>query len=243
MKELLKWLCVLPGAIAASVLSFAIGSLIGYVSTRFFIVGEDGRWIWAISRLIANILAGYVFVYVGTMIAPRYKHQISVTLCGVVLIMVTVGITLQLVLHTVNGFWDQVEVYTGGILAFIGALTGFESVKSGTDNNDSQITNKTSVTKRREQTTLWHHKFGIGDKISLKMEEGGTCIGVITALDSQRNLYIVTFEDEVSLMPAEEPVGGWGDNGYPQKTHKLTENEYMLIANRKIIGTTLHYHF
>lgn len=133
MKDTIKWLCVLPGAIAASVLSFAIGSLIGYVSTRMFIVGGDGRWIWAISRLIANIMAGYVFVYVGTMIAPKYKYKTSVTLCAIVLIMVTVGITLQLVLHTVNGFWDQIEVYLGSILSFIGAVSGYESVKYDTE--------------------------------------------------------------------------------------------------------------
>ncbi len=136
MKDVLKWICVLPGAIAASVLSFAIGSLIGYISTRMFIVGGDGRWIWTISRLIANILAGYVFVYVGTMIAPKYKYQTSVTLCAIALIMVTVGITLQLVLHTVNGFWDQVEVYLGSILTFIGAVSGYESVKVETEREE-----------------------------------------------------------------------------------------------------------
>jgi len=75
------------------------------------------------------------------------------------------------------------------------------------------------------------------------MEEGDTCIGEITALDTTHKLYLVTFEDDVSLMPSEEPESGWVDNSYPKKTHRLSENDIMLIANRKLIGTTIHYHF
>lgn len=239
IKDVLKWIGLLPVAIISSMLAFALGSLIGYVSTRMFVFGGDGRWIWAISRLIASILAGYVFVCVGAMVAPKFKLQTSVFLTGLVLVLVTIGITLQLVLHTVSGFWEQVEIYLGGVLAFAGAFSGHVSVK----NEKSQPVNEMPIQKTKEPNTTWNHTFGIGDKISLKMEEGGTCIGEITALDNLHRKYVVTFEDDISLMPAEEPEGGWIDNSYPQKTLKLSENEFMLIANRKLIGTTIHYHF
>jgi len=130
MKYYLKWLGVLPAAVISSILAFALGSLVGYLSTRMFVVGGDGRWIWASSRLIANILAGYVFVYVGTMIAPKYKLQTSVFLVGFVLVLATVGITLQLAFHFASGLWNQAEVYIGSVLAFVGAIIGYESSKA-----------------------------------------------------------------------------------------------------------------
>jgi len=129
MTDIFKWAGLLPAALIASFVAFAIGSLVGYVSTRMFILGGDGRWIWAVSRLISNVFAGYVFVNVGTMIAPKYKLQTSVALTALVLVLVTVGITLQLVLHLASGLWEQVEIYLGSILAFIGAICGYEYVK------------------------------------------------------------------------------------------------------------------
>ena len=130
MKDFFKWCGLLPAALIASLLAYIIGSLIGYISTRMFIFGGDGRWIWAVTRLIANIFAGYVFVYVGTMIAPKYKLQTAVTLTAIILVLATVGITLQLVFHLTSGFWEQVEVYLGSVLTFIGAIVGYESAKN-----------------------------------------------------------------------------------------------------------------
>ena len=75
------------------------------------------------------------------------------------------------------------------------------------------------------------------------MEDDSFVNGIISDIDTHRHLYIVTFNEPVSLMPAEEPVEGWTDNAYPSTVLELTDEELDMILGRKLIGTNVHYHF
>jgi hypothetical protein len=89
----------------------------------------------------------------------------------------------------------------------------------------------------------WRSKFTTGSRLLVMMEDDSFVNGIITDIDTRRHLYIVTFEEPVSLMPAEEPNGGWSDNAYPSTVLELTDEDLDLILGRKLIGTNVHYHF
>ena len=89
----------------------------------------------------------------------------------------------------------------------------------------------------------WQGRFTTGSRLLVKMEDDSFVNGIITDIDTRRHLYIVTFDEPVSLMPAEEPVAGWSDNAYPSTVLELTDEELDMILGRKLIGTNVHYHF
>lgn len=89
----------------------------------------------------------------------------------------------------------------------------------------------------------WQGRFITGGRLLVKMEDEGFVNGIIKDIDTRRHLYIVTFDEPVSLMPAEEPAKGWSDNAYPSTVLELTDEDIDLVLDRKLIGTNVHYHF
>lgn len=89
----------------------------------------------------------------------------------------------------------------------------------------------------------WQRRFGIGDQFRVIMDEGSPVYGTIIDIDFKRQLYIVSFKESISLMPSEEPANGWSDNAYPSKILELSDNDLLNILSKKLIGTSIHYHF
>lgn len=240
MKQIFQWIAVLPGAIISSILAFIVGSFIGYYSARMFIYGGDGRWIWALARITSNILAGGVLVYVGHLIAPKYKRKTAFVLAALTLVFMTVNITLQLVLHVVDGFWEQVEVYAGSVLTFVGAIIGYQVVVA--EIKDDEVT---PIKRRGDAISVnqWKPILNVGSSFVLTMEDGGKCVGTIIGIDANNMEYKVRFQEDVSLIPAKEPDEGYSDNAFPEKIHIITEATLKDILAKKLVGTTVHYHF
>lgn len=94
-----------------------------------------------------------------------------------------------------------------------------------------------------QEKEVWKGRFNIGNTISVTMEDGYLTEGQITAIDKLQRLYIVSFKEPISLMPSEEPEGGWVDNAFPEETLRLTEEEVLKVLKKELIGTNLHYHF
>lgn len=97
--------------------------------------------------------------------------------------------------------------------------------------------------KNNTDSIKWQHKYNVGFSFPLHMEDGYDCLGKIVGIDNNQKLYIVLFEEAVSIMPVEEPLDGWKDNDFPEKELKLTEDIINGIIEGKLEGTTLHYHF
>ena len=128
MKKVLLWICVLPITVVASILAYHLSTFIGNYSLRMFVYGEC-PWTLSISRIVSSFFMGFVFVIVGTAIAPTYKKYTAIILAAMILILATSNLTIQIVLHSVEGFWEQAEVYVGSILAVIGGIIGFKSTE------------------------------------------------------------------------------------------------------------------
>lgn len=97
---------------------------------------------------------------------------------------------------------------------------------------------------RKMSGKQWENKYNVGDVVRLKMEDdSGICMGIIGSIDYAQKMYHVNFEYEVSLMPKDEPEGGWVDNAWPSDHIIMSEEDIARVEKREIIGTTCHYHF
>lgn len=114
MVKILRWIAVLPAAIA--------GSLLGYVAVKLlsmllngharYLVGDGmlsgGALSWQslVSFIFANAVFGFVFVYAGVYAAPAYKKITSIVLTVVLAVLIGVSITLSLI----TGSWWEVAI-------------------------------------------------------------------------------------------------------------------------------------
>lgn len=66
---------------------------------------------------VANILAGAVYVLIGTMMAPKFKKVVMGIIVGILL----VGIIITLIYNVVNQKWSN---FISGICVLVGVVGG-----------------------------------------------------------------------------------------------------------------------
>ena len=116
MVKVLRWIAVLPAAVAAaaigSVLAILFNMLLEYV---YSLVGTSNSWWLQILRyVISDTIFGAAFVWGGVFVAPAYKKITAVAL--LVLLGILIGILIALSLVT----GSCIEVSIGAILALVG---------------------------------------------------------------------------------------------------------------------------
>ena len=126
MKYWLRWLAVLPGALAAGVLTTIPLHWMLYSTLRNFVEPYPQLP----ERLLTPFAIAVVFVWAGSRIAPEYKTETAVVLFG--LWMVLLGGFVFLTLS--GGTWMGRELnFQGGavapVMAFVGAFTGLYVVR------------------------------------------------------------------------------------------------------------------
>lgn len=101
--------------------------------------------------------------------------------------------------------------------------------------------------KEEPSTDDWYKepesKYSVGDTIKIPMEDESTATGsVVEVMDGGKN-FIVMFDEFVSLVPTQEPIGGYTDNPMPKKWLKISLEEIEAVEKGELIGTSVHYHF
>jgi hypothetical protein len=86
VKNFFRWLAVLPGAIIALILSYAVVRLFIGISNWFVGVSQDSFYMKITEIGIAG-LSGYYFVYIGSKIAPSNKKTVAYVLTGIIFLL------------------------------------------------------------------------------------------------------------------------------------------------------------
>ena len=88
----------------------------------------------------------------------------------------------------------------------------------------------------------WIPIYYVGMKLSLNMDDGNrTCEGVITQLDTIKHRYKVKFDEDVSIIPLDNPEWDGTGNSWPEEIHFLTDEDIDKILMGKVLGTNNHY--
>ncbi|MCJ7546726.1 MAG: hypothetical protein MUP30_07880 [Deltaproteobacteria bacterium] len=121
IKYWLRWLVVLPGAIAAGVLAMFPLHWILYSTLRHFVEPYPQLP----ERMLTPFVIAAVFVWAGSRIAPEYKAEAAVVLFG--LWMALLGGFVFLTLSGSTWMGRELHFQGGGVapvMAFVGAVTG-----------------------------------------------------------------------------------------------------------------------
>lgn len=92
--RVVRWILVLPGAIAASWVTWWLNMLIAFWSGSFFnwITPFVGRLFFMGDSLFSLLLAGVAFNAAGTYISPTHKKYVTQALAGLVILMAGIDI-------------------------------------------------------------------------------------------------------------------------------------------------------
>jgi hypothetical protein len=86
----LRWLAILPAAIATYLLAYALYKLLFWVST-YFSEDRDGWFATYAAPGISAGAGGYFFVFVGYYIAPSFKKHNALVLMVIVAMLMGIG--------------------------------------------------------------------------------------------------------------------------------------------------------
>lgn len=113
--NILRWVLLLPASVLGSFIVYALFVLVGYIlNMREY--SYNTIWIH-IDMWVANILAGAVYVLVGTMMAPKNKKVVMGIIVGILLI----DIIITLIYNVVNQKWSN---FISGICVLVGVVGG-----------------------------------------------------------------------------------------------------------------------
>lgn len=128
INEVLRWIAVLPAAVGAGFIVHFAAVLWGHLMLLFKdndAIITDGNGNNPIKTIIIKcviqFLTGAAIVYVGAMVAPRYKTIAGWLLMSASVIFIGVGAAI---------FWDQIDKWTLGYVAvsFVGMVVSISVV-------------------------------------------------------------------------------------------------------------------
>lgn len=113
MKALLRWIAVLPSAILASLLVYAIEIWSGML----FGVTREDRFLGLLLDFIAHGLMGVVFVGAGNAMAPKKSLVLVITLAALFILFMGVSMFSTIVARE----WRLSIISLGGVLGALAA--------------------------------------------------------------------------------------------------------------------------
>ena len=116
----LRWVGVLPCSILAYLLAYALIKLFNWFQTLFGVDKDDAAWFNNIAGpAFASGMAGYVFVVVGTYLAPMYKKNTGLILMILLALLSGVGIFAAIInKHYVTSIIESVAQLVGAVVAY-----------------------------------------------------------------------------------------------------------------------------
>lgn len=87
MKNILKWITILPASLAVLFVVPYLFYCIQWIGVKYMGGGEDGILLKYITPVIGNLLAGYYYIKSGHAIAPSNKKTVSLILFIIVLLI------------------------------------------------------------------------------------------------------------------------------------------------------------
>jgi len=112
--QIVRWICVLPGAIIGSAAAQAIAKILNYLQ-----MGDS-----TLSRFFIEAMSGFVmgatFIYIGSSIAPTHKKQTAIVMLTI--ISALFGISIFLAISQGGHFWTYVNaipmIFSAGAVTF-----------------------------------------------------------------------------------------------------------------------------
>lgn len=132
VKNILRWVAVLPVAVFSSFIGYAIIIVYGWVAKWFN--GEAVNEITftdIITFFGANIIMGCAPIFAGSMVAPYRKRETAVVLTFLFSILTAYSITLEISNHGVSKtFWGIIIGLVSAIISCIQIMKGESGEKT-----------------------------------------------------------------------------------------------------------------
>ncbi len=95
----LRWILFMPTAVLGSILSGVLYLLLTNVSGFMFGFTSEGYW-W---QLVSSGIMGFLFVYLGTWMAPNFQEIVSLLLLVLLVVIAALMTILSLSVETTFG--------------------------------------------------------------------------------------------------------------------------------------------
>jgi len=92
--EVLRWIAVLPGAVAGALIAYWISRAFSWLASSR--VGGDTWYEYILKEVLSNGVMGAAFVFCATIIAPRYQPTVACVAAGIILILSGAGFAFTL---------------------------------------------------------------------------------------------------------------------------------------------------
>ena len=123
----LRWILFLPAAIIACIIAYNfLRIIIGFVPDEFFFFPKKVRELF--SQIIlygiefaASWFSGFVFVFAGTIVAPKRKRVVSASLVVAMGIVIGMGIAAKILVENFTNL-GWLELIVGSIGFMAGAI-------------------------------------------------------------------------------------------------------------------------
>ena len=131
MKDILKWIGVLPIAILALILSNALWRILhGLTASRYI---EPDSWLNIIFvEVMSAALSSAAFIYAGTWIAPKYKKETALIL--LIILSMLFGALLLAANFLKGDYFSNIGLISG----IIGAVMCFFEIQNKEKENGTQ---------------------------------------------------------------------------------------------------------
>ena len=121
MKNILRWIAVLPASVLAQILC--------YVGNIFIINNVIGAFIYPtpsfMSEAIATVMSSMLFIYAGTLVAPSHRNTTALILMTIQVIICSAGIVFYL--FTKSG-WELTKTIILLVISIIASVYSYKQL-------------------------------------------------------------------------------------------------------------------
>jgi hypothetical protein len=112
-KAILRWVALLPGAVAAGWLTWILVSFLNRLTMGFQGLDPNSFLGRAYVETVSGLIMGAAFVYVGAKIAPAHNKNVSFVLAGIALMMSGIALFPAIVKPDYWAIWSGLCVGFG----------------------------------------------------------------------------------------------------------------------------------
>lgn len=133
LKNFFRWVAVLPGAVLALVLSYAVINIFMMLSNWFVGVSSNSPYM-KIAQIGVSAVSGFYFVYIGSKIAPSNRKAVAYALTSLIFLL---GGMIVLFNLQQSRYYDAIA----SAATAIGGMVFLYSLNSGEMDLDAPIFN------------------------------------------------------------------------------------------------------
>jgi len=122
MKNILKWIGVLPFAFIALIFSNTLWRILhGIIGSRY--IDPDSWWNTLFVEIMSAAVSSAIFIYAGTWLAPKYKKKTALIL--LIILSTLIGISFVLANFFTGDYFSNIALISG----IIGAVVCFLEIQ------------------------------------------------------------------------------------------------------------------